>query len=683
MDYSALSKKHGGAVAGPQNLSVGVDYASLAKKYNASNLPTEQKKSVGGFVGNVLKSTGELATGLFDMVVHPIKTLQGLGNIALGTVSPSYAGEEFEPGTTAEEAQAGKGIKPVEQSKQVQTLDAVVDHYVERYGGKNPQEVLKNIYDTAYEDPVGFLLDASVVLEGAGLALGSAKVAEVQRITKLAQEATKAGDLAKAAELSAKAAELSMKYGKVAEIGSKITKAGEAINPIRQGANVVKAGVKLVPGAVDLGKSLATFGTSQATGLSPESIKRIIANPENFSPSAMKTFTREGLAEEAIAKIEGRLKGLAETGKEYGTIRNAPNAVIKLEPNFFADLLEKKTGLAVDYGGKITADTLSQIRNPSEVAKLQNIFDRYNPLFKQGEMTNAEFLNLRSDLAEMAKFEGGIGRSKPLENLSGIIRGELNSKYRPQVEGLEKLDTVFGAEASELKAIKRDYFNKNGTLKDNAVSKIANLTGKGKEAVLGRMEKIMPGISDRVITLKAIEDIQAAVGQKVGTYTRAAMVGGGVLTLNPAVIAAAIISSPQIAVQILRGFGKLLNVKDATLQKIITEYERTLKNIKANPEGGFIKLDITAKYNTPEKVKEMIEMTKEAIKKTPKEDGARLGQLKDQLMAFEEKLKELTSKTNDVASAEMREILNDLKSGRISDEEAIKQLREQDKKIKD
>ncbi len=579
MDYSALANKYGGVLTN-QNLLIGVDYASLAKKYNAVQAE-EEKKSLSGFIGNIPSSAGNLATVLFDMVVHPIKTLEGFGNVLKGTVSPSYAGEEFAPGTTPEEAQTGKGILPVEQSKAVQTVDALADYFGQRYGGSNPKEIAKNVANTAYEDPVGFAFDLSVLLEGGGGIL------------------TKVG---KASEVS-----------KVVKAGEAVTKIGEVINPIRQGVNVAKAGVKLVPGAVDLGKKLATFGTSQATGLSPSSIKEIIANPENFSPSAMKSLTREGLAEEAISKINGRLKQLEETGKEYKVIRELPNP-IKVQPNLFAELIESTTGLTVDYGGKLIPDTLSKIRIPGEVAKLQSIFDRYNPLFKQGEMLSAEFLNLRTDLADMAKFESSFGRNKALDNLSGIIRGKLNTAVRPSIKGLEELDRIFGAESAELKAIKRDYFNANGTLKDNAVSKIANLTGRGKEAVLGRMEKIIPGITERVITLKAIEDIQLASGQKVGAYTRAILVGGGVLTINPVAIVAAILASPHIAVQILRGYGKLLGLKDAVIQKIIAEYQKAVENIKANPEGGFVKNPLIRKEAPKPIPPELEPLAKEARK---------------------------------------------------------------------
>lgn len=558
MDYSSLANKYGGTSVN-QNLSIGVDYSSLAKKYGAVQ-PEEQKKTLGGFVGNILPSAGNLASGLFEMVVHPIRTLQGFGNVLKGSVSPSVAGEEFVPGTTPEKAQAGEGIKPIEQSKSVQTVDALAQYFSERYGGKNPKEIANAVANTAYKDPVGFAFDLSILLEGGGGAL--AKVGKVSGLEK------------------------------VAKAGEVVSKVGEVINPVTQGAKATlrtaKAVAPLVKGAPELGRKLATFGTSQATGLSPSSIREVIANPENFSPAAMRSLTREGLAEEAISKINSRMKALEETGKEYAGIRNSPNP-IKIQPNLFAQLIEDTTGLTIDYGGKITGDALSQIRTPSDIAKLQTIYDRYSPIFKQGEITPAEFLNLRTDLAGMAKFEGGIGRSKPLENLSGIIRGKLNTAVRPSIEGLEDLDKVFGAETAELKAIKRDYFNANGTLKDNAVSKIANLTGKGKEAVLGRMEKVVPGITEKVTTLKAIEDIQLAAGQKVGAYSRAFMLGGGILTLNSAVIIAAVLSSPEIAVQILRGYGKLLKVKDANLQKIIAEYERVREAVKADPEKGAIR----------------------------------------------------------------------------------------------
>lgn len=78
----------------------------------------------------------------------------------------------------------------------------------------------------------------------------------------------------------------------------------------------------------------------------------------------------------------------------------------------------------------------------------------------------------------------------------------------------------------ELRNIKKDFFNPDNTLKDNALSKLSNLTKKGNEARLERVKQLIPDIEPQINAIKALEDIKLANGQKVGSYFRA---GAGVI----------------------------------------------------------------------------------------------------------------------------------------------------------
>ena len=71
-----------------------------------------------------------------------------------------------------------------------------------------------------------------------------------------------------------------------------------------------------------------------------------------------------------------------------------------------------------------------------------------------------------------------------------------------------------------MKNIKKDFFNRDGTLKDNALSKLSNLTKKGNEARLERVKVLIPDIEPQINAIKALEDVKLANGQKVGTYFR-------------------------------------------------------------------------------------------------------------------------------------------------------------------
>lgn len=346
--------------------------------------------------------------------------------------------------------------------------------------------------------------------------------------------------------------------------------------------------LKVAQGTVKVANTLAKFGTSQATGFSPETVSTVINEMSQIPKEQLKAYTRENIANEALKAISERTKEVSETGKAYEPIKTEPG-IVKLKPTDLQQLVAENTGLKISARGKLLSEASSSIRESADVSKLQTFYNRYQPLFEKGQMTRAEFLNMREDLATLAHFENKPGKSVPLQNLSGIMRGKLNTAYRNQIPGLEKLDIKFGKETSELKALRKNYFDNNGNLKDNAISTIANLTGKGKEMVAERMEKVSPGITQKIRILKALEDIQANRGQKVGTYVKGATGGYLLSGGNPlAALLTVILSSPDMAVPILRGWGKILGVKESILDRVIKEFE----SYKQNPKAGMMIEDI-------------------------------------------------------------------------------------------
>ena len=149
-----------------------------------------QKKSVGGFIGNVAKSAVNNVAGIGSALLHPIQTAKGIGNTALG---------------------AAQLLVPGEQGSEQYARD-LGNFYKQRYGG------LSNIGETLYNDPVGVALDASTLLGGAGaLAKGAGSVSKVGGLSKLGRGLSRAGSLADPFQLPGRA------------MGKMIPKAGRAI----------------------------------------------------------------------------------------------------------------------------------------------------------------------------------------------------------------------------------------------------------------------------------------------------------------------------------------------------------------------------------------------------------------------------------------------------------------------
>ena len=406
--------------------------------------------------------------------------------------------------------------KPEERTQTEQMADMAVEQVIDSY--KERYGDLEKAERTVTNDPVGFALDVLGVLEGGAGVLGKTK-------------------------------QLNTGLQKVATLGTKGV--GKVISPIGKGV-----------------KTVGEFGLSQATGLEPKELQTI-SKLDDFSK--LKGASREQLAENVFSTIKDRMKQLGDLGEEYKPIREAEGSVgIK----YSVEESLKNYGLNIDKG-KIIRTPDSRPITKSELSQLQDFYD----LYSKNDISKNAFLNARDRLSQMAKFEQG--KSTALTDIAKGLRKDLNEKIRPQVEGLKELDVMFAPERKSLKAIEKDYFKKDGgqiMFKDNALSKLANLTGKGKEQALNRLKAYIPDIEEQVDLVRALEGLERAKGQKVGTYTRAAIGGGAVAVGNiPLAIGSLILTNPEFAARIINAVGKgtrgtiqvLDDINNFRLQKFI------------------------------------------------------------------------------------------------------------------
>lgn len=477
--------------------------------YQASSSDTGLT-AAGKALGNLPGSFVNTAANLGSAILHPIETAKGIGKTIIG-------GLESAGGTTGtEETQLWDNFK--EQIKQ-------------RYGS------LEALSKTATEDPFGFGLDVVSVLDPA---LRVGKGITGVDLTGMAEKA---------------------------------------------GTTIAKPITAPITGTINTGKKLANYALGTGFSLSPTSVENIIKDPQLFSKANIENMSRESVAGDALNSIDQRINSLKDTGTEYSKIRQTPG-IVTIPKEGIGDILEKQFGIvsreAVDRAGmpytQVKLGPESVNLDAGGISTLQNFMDRY--VFSD-KMTPNSFLNARSAATDMASAGGDLGRiGQALRSyLNAIAKGDSESfsnltKYVPegeksiagqiakgfqgkaQMPDLLNLDTKYGSEAEFLKGFKRDYMTSSGEFKPGAVNKIANLTGKGKAEQLAQLEKISPGITKKIQILKTIEDIEKASGLTPGHYFKNIIVGGGIATGNfvPAVIAA-IMTSPEIGVKILRGIG--------------------------------------------------------------------------------------------------------------------------------
>lgn len=352
--------------------------------------------------------------------------------------------------------------------------------------------------------------------------------------------------------------------GNILNAGAVLTPAGRVTQVAGKGiaktAEIAAEGVaKTASGAGKVGQ----FATSQATGLSPSTLKQIIDTPGAFTKEEMAKIDAGSIANKVKTALDKRIDELGETGKEYQTIRES-GEVVNLRPDTITGVLDKyKINLGED--GKISLTAESPALSQGDVAALERFIGQYG---QPSEMSANAFLNARRGLSELSRYDAS--KTDLSDKIAREIRAAYDEQGKTQLTGLADLDAKYAPEVRDLTRLKKDFLNPDGSLKDNALSKLSTLTGANKEIILGRVEKLVPGITQDVNILKAIKDIEYAKGQKVGAYLRGGAGGFIVSGGNPVfTVLSAIMTSPQVAIPMIRAYGNVKQSVKGTVGGII------------------------------------------------------------------------------------------------------------------
>lgn len=305
---------------------------------------------------------------------------------------------------------------------------------------------------------------------------------------------------------------------------------------------------------------LAKGVISKTVGIEPATLDQIIKNPDAFTPEQIANISRDSISQNVKSVIDTRLNSLSETGKGYEAIKKSTQSVDIPKGGIEGILAER--GIRIEKG-KIVTDAESIPMSAGDISAVQDFIDKFN----KPNLSANGILNARQTLSNMSKYDAAKTGTSTL--LAKELRSYIDSVAKDKITGLSELDAQYAPEVKLLNQIKKDYLKPDGSFKDGAVNKIANLTGKGKAQVLGRLENITPGITQKIGILKAIEDINAAKGNKVGAYGRAAAVGagfagGGLLGAG----AGFLLTDVNLAVTSLRSYGKIKNISSSTIETI-------------------------------------------------------------------------------------------------------------------
>lgn len=402
--------------------------------------------------------------------------------------------------------------------------------------------------------------------------------------------------------------------------------------------------------------------TSQATGLNPETITELVKNPKAF-----KNVTPEARIETAKAvkdTLDSRLTELSGLGKEYQVLREAPQTVVVPE-NTLSNVLNKY-GVKLNNEKKIISSAESRPLSPGDKAALQDFIDNYG---KEDVLSSNGFLNVREALSNLSKYDST--KTSLSTQISRDLRAAYDDIGKTQIKGLKELDSKYAPERQLLSQLKKDLIDpKTGELKDGAISKIANVTGKGKENLLARMKEIVPDIDQRIRVVKAIEDIERASGIKTGAYTRAIVGTAGVYTGNIPAIIGAILTQPQVAVPIFKGAG-LVGEKALPVLRALKSIVDDINNFRLPSQlidedtgglkAGLSVKDISKIDVTPE-IKDVVSTALKNFDTTPLTVNGKIDLTRAENSFALEQLKKSLDKKGGLTTKEVQEALGRLKA---------------------
>lgn len=400
---------------------------------------------------------------------------------------------------------------------------------------------------------------------------------------------------------------------------------------------VWKAWAKTLKLPLKFGKNMMEVFVNRLSGLTKEERDFIKKNPELTEEFLKWDKNSQTLLDKIIDRFNGLDLEKKLEGEEYEKIRNS-NTPVKIE-----EILNKMSERLKKAGLELTNEWVKVNKNytPALNNKFTEMGQFIDELRKLWNSATAEDVWwARRQIDTLAKWDGvPAGLEADAINLVRDIRGILDSELKKQVPSLKELDKTYVKTIWEIKELKQDWFNRDGTLRDTAYSKIRNITKQGSnQPKLARLERLLPGISEELRGLAVAESVEKAGKQMVGQYASQIFgVGGwiaavtsllsGWLSAWPLILWAlgATLATPKNLVKLLKFQGNISKGFNNIISKIgdgikLTPWETLEFTRYLNDNIDNLKKDAEYMYRkwliTEEEYKNALKNKEKEVKKT-------------------------------------------------------------------
>ncbi len=225
---------------------------------------------------------------------------------------------------------------------------------------------------------------------------------------------------------------------------------------------------------------------------------------------------QEKLSDKALEKTE--------MGAEYDKLTQNTEKVVNTEwitNDKNLQKLLKKWKITIDADWNLQFDKLSEYNSTQQKA-IQDAWEALKNIEDAKNVDAWTALDQRRKIDDKINWEWkATDKSKvdmDAEDLIKQMRRSVDARAKQYVPWLEELDTKYQPLIEEVRQMKKDRFNSDGTIKDNARSKIRNLTKAWNEARLERLEKIAPWITQDLKALDAALTVEKLTKNSVWQY---------------------------------------------------------------------------------------------------------------------------------------------------------------------